>query len=101
MTRTAAAETTKPALRLAASKVIPNEAYKKKKLGFPVPLRAWMKEEDLFRKIEEQFNSENAKRFFDVSKINKLLATFKSGKQDCYKKVWTIYTFLIWYDQFF
>ncbi|MBR3308320.1 MAG: asparagine synthase (glutamine-hydrolyzing) [Lachnospiraceae bacterium] len=95
------AETTKPALRLAASKVIPNEAYKKKKLGFPVPLRAWMKEEDLFRKIEEQFNSENAKRFFDVSKINKLLATFKSGKQDCYKKVWTIYTFLIWYDQFF
>ena len=95
------AETTKPALRLAASKVIPNEAYKKKKLGFPVPLRAWMKEEDLFRKIEEQFNSENAKRFFDISKINKLLATFKSGKQDCYKKVWTIYTFLIWYDQFF
>ena len=95
------AETTKPALRLAASKVIPNEAYKKKKLGFPVPLRAWMKEEGLFREIEEKFNSDTAKQFFDIRKINKLLATFKSGKQDCYKKVWTLYTFLVWYDQFF
>lgn len=95
------AETTKPALRLAASKVIPNEAYKKKKLGFPVPLRAWMKEEGLFQEIEKKFNSEIAKQFFDIPKINKLLATFKSGKQDCYKKVWTIYTFLVWYDQFF
>ena len=95
------AETTKPALRLAASKVIPNEAYKKKKLGFPVPLRAWMKEEGLFQEIEKKFNSEIAKQFFDIPKINKLLATFKSGKQDCYKKVWTIYTFLVWYGQFF
>ena len=94
-------ETTKPALRLAASKVIPNEAYKKKKLGFPVPLREWMKEEDLYQKIQAAFNSPAAEQFFDVQKINKLLALFKSGKQDNYKKVWTIYTFLVWYDRFF
>lgn len=95
------AETTKPALRLAASRVIPNEAYKKKKLGFPVPLREWMKEEDLFEEIRNRFQSGTAERFFDVKKINKLLALFRSGKQDCYKKVWTIYTFLVWYDRYF
>ena len=39
--------------------------------------------------------------FFDLEKINKLLALFQKGKQDCYKKIWTIYTFLVWYDQFF
>lgn len=94
-------ETTKPALRLAASKVIPNEAYKKKKLGFPVPLREWMKEDDLHGMIREKFNGEAAKKFFDIEKINSLLSLQKSGKQDCYKKVWTIYTFLVWYDQFF
>ena len=94
-------ETTKPALRLAASTVIPNEAYKKKKLGFPVPLREWMKEEDLFEKIKEAFHSPAAERFFEVPKLEKLLATFESGKQDNYKKVWTIYTFLVWYDRFF
>ena len=94
-------ETTKPALRLAASKVIPNEAYKKKKLGFPVPLREWIKEEDLYQKIHAAFHSPAAARFFDIAKINQLLEQHKSGKKDCYKKVWTIYTFLVWYEQFF
>ena len=93
--------TTKPALRLAASKVIPNEAYKKKKLGFPVPLREWIREEDLYKEIKKAFNSLAAARFFDVPKINRLLEQHKSGKKDCYKKVWTIYTFLVWYEQFF
>ncbi len=93
--------TTKPALRLAASKVVPNEAYKKKKLGFPVPLREWIREEDLYKEIKKAFNSPAAARFFDVSKINRLLEQHKSGKKDCYKKVWTIYTFLVWYEQFF
>lgn len=44
-------ENTKVLLRQAAKKVIPNEAYKKKKLGFPVPLREWMREEDLYQKV--------------------------------------------------
>jgi asparagine synthase (glutamine-hydrolysing) len=94
-------ETTKPALRLAAKKVIPNESYKKKKLGFPVPLREWIREEGLYKEIKEKFNSDVALKYFDVKKINKLLEDHYTGKKDCYKKVWTIYTFIIWYNQFF
>lgn len=94
-------ETTKPALRLAAKKVIPNESYKKKKLGFPVPLREWIREEDLYQEIKDKFNSPIAQKFFDTKRIIKLLESHKSGKKDCYKKVWTIYTFIIWYEQFF
>lgn len=94
-------ETTKPALRLAAKKVIPNESYKKKKLGFPVPLREWIREEDLYNEIKEKFNSSVANKYFDNKRIMKLLEDHKSGKKDCYKKVWTIYTFIVWYLQFF
>ena len=94
-------ETTKVALRKAASKVIPNEAYKKKKLGFPVPLREWIKTDKLYNIIKEKFNGESAKLFFDTKKINKLLEEHKNGKRDSYKKVWTIYTFLVWYDIYF
>lgn len=94
-------QTTKPALRAAAKMVIPNESYKKKKLGFPVPLREWMREEDLYLEIKEKFNSSIAEKYFDIKRINKLLEQHKSGKKDCYKKVWTIYTFIIWYQQFF
>ena len=93
--------TTKVALRQAAKSVIPNEAYKKKKLGFPVPLREWIREEDLYKDIKEKFNSDTASKFFDIKKINKLLEEHKNRKKDCYKKVWTIYSFLIWYEQFF
>lgn len=94
-------ETTKVALRKAASKVIPNEAYKKKKLGFPVPLREWIKTDKLYNIIKEKFNGESAKLFFDTKKINKLLEEHKNCKRDSYKKVWTIYTFLVWYDIYF
>lgn len=94
-------ETTKPALRAAAKEVIPNESYKKKKLGFPVPLREWIREDDLYKEIKEKFQSKEAEKFFDTKRIMKLLENHKSGKKDCYKKVWTIYTFLVWYDQFF
>ncbi|MDE5888640.1 MAG: asparagine synthase (glutamine-hydrolyzing) [Bacilli bacterium] len=94
-------ETTKPALRMAAKKVIPNESYKKKKLGFPVPLREWIKEDDLYNEIKTKFESSIAEKFFDTKRIMKLLESHKSGKKDCYKKVWTIYTFIVWYEQFF
>ena len=93
--------TTKVALRQAAKSVIPNEAYKKKKLGFPVPLREWIREDDLYNDIKEKFNSEIASKFFDIKKINKLLENHKDRKKDFYKKVWTIYTFIVWYEQFF
>ena len=94
-------ETTKIALRKAAEKVIPNESYKKKKLGFPVPLREWIREDELYNEIKEKFNSDIAAKFFDVKRINKLLEDHKSGKKDCYKKVWTIYTFIVWYNEYF
>lgn len=94
-------ENTKVALRDAAKKVIPTEAYKKKKLGFPVPLRAWMREEDFYSEIKTTFNTDFSKEIFDNKYINKLLEKHVSGKKDNYKKVWTIYCFLKWYEVYF
>ena len=94
-------ETTKVALRKAAKDVIPNSSYKKPKLGFPVPLREWVREDDLYNEIKEKFNSKIAEKYFDQKYIMKLLDKHKSGKVDCFKKVWNIYTFIIWYEQFF
>lgn len=94
-------ETTKVALRKAASSCIPNEAYKKRKLGFPVPLRAWMREDDIYEKIKEKFTSKTANKFFEEKKILKLLDDHKSEKKDCFKKIWAIYVFLEWYDIYF
>lgn len=92
---------TKIALRKAASRSIPNESYKKKKLGFPVPLREWMKEDDLYNDIKNAFESDIASKFFNQNKILKLLEKQKSDDKVIYKKVWTIYIFILWYQIFF
>lgn len=94
-------ENTKVALRDAAKKVIPNDAYKKKKLGFPVPIREWLKEDDVYNEVLNTFESPIAKKYFKEDVIKKLLEEHKLGKKDNYRKVWTIYSFLKWYEVFF
>ena len=94
-------ENTKVALRDAAKKVIPTEAYKKKKLGFPVPIRDWMKEEDVYQTIVKAFTSKTATKYFDTKKLLKLLEEHKRGKKDNYRKVWNVFCFIRWYQIFF
>lgn len=92
---------TKAALREAAKKDIPNESYKKKKLGFPVPIREWIKEEDFYNEIKETFNTDIAEELFQKDYILKLLNDHKNGIKDNYRKVWAVYSFLKWYNVFF
>ena len=92
---------TKLVLRDAAKKDIPNESYKKKKLGFPVPLREWMKEDDVYNEIKQTINKEFVKEFFNQKYVLKLLEEHKKNKKDNYKKVWAVYCFIKWYEIFF
>lgn len=94
-------ENTKVALRDAAKKVIPTDAYKKKKLGFPVPIREWMKQDDVYTEIKTMFNSSTSKQFFNNKLLNKLLEEHKENKKDNYRKIWNIFCFLKWYEVFF
>lgn len=92
---------TKVALRSAAKKVIPNESYKKKKLGFPVPLREWLRKTDFYNEVKTTFQQDFVSEFFNQDYLIKLLEEHKNHKKDTYKKVWTVYCFLKWYEIFF
>ena len=94
-------ENTKVALRAAAKEVIPTEAYKKKKLGFPVPVREWIKEGSFKEEVEKTLNSDVANKYFNTKIINKMFEEHINGKKDNYRKIWTIYTFIKWYQVFF
>ena len=94
-------DNTKVALREASKRVIPTEAYKKKKLGFPVPIREWMKDSSISSLIQDAFNSDVSKKYFNNKELNKLLTEHINGKKDNYRKIWTIYSFLVWYKVFF
>ena len=92
---------TKAALRDAAKKDIPNESYKKKKLGFPVPVREWIKDNDFYEEIKRAFSLDIADELFQKDKIMKLLEDHKNGTKDNYRRIWAIYSFLKWYEVFF
>ena len=94
-------ENTKVALREAAKKVIPTEAYKKKKLGFPVPIRDWMRDDDVYQMIQKAFTSKVAVKYFDTKKLLRMLEEHKNHKKDYYRKIWNVFTFIRWYQVFF
>ncbi len=94
-------ENTKVALREAAKKYIPNDAYKKKKLGFPVPLRDWLREDDFYQVVKKVFSQDFVKEFFNQDYIFVLLNQHKNNQKDNYRKIWAIYCFIKWYEVFF
>lgn len=97
----AANETTKIALRGAAIKQLPERTANKKKLGFPVPLNGWLREDKYYNKVKAAFQSDIAEKFFVTSELIKLLDDHKSGKALNMQKIWSFYTFILWYEQFF
>lgn len=94
-------KTTKLALRKAAEKTLPRRTADKDKLGFPVPIRVWLKEDEYYNTVKTAFTGEAAEKFFDTAKLVRLLDTHRSGKADVSRKIWTVYTFLVWYNEFF
>lgn len=97
---------TKVALRAAAERHIRSKTAEKKKLGFPIPIRVWLKEEKYYNIVKEMFESDAAKKFFDTKLLLKMLDDHKNGKNtnektDNSRKIWTVYIFLVWYDRFF
>lgn len=97
----AANETTKIALRSAAIKQMPERTANKKKLGFPVPLSDWLREDKFYNKVKEAFQSEISEKFFVTEELMKLLDDHKNGKALNMQKIWSFYTFILWYEQFF
>lgn len=94
-------ENTKYAMRMAAHKACPPQTADKKKLGFPVPIRVWLKEDKYYSVVKSEFESKNAQKFFDTDKIVALLDDHRAGKYDYSRKIWTVYTFLVWYKVYF
>lgn len=96
-----AAGTTKYAMRLAAERHIPASAAEKPKLGFPVPIRVWLREQKYYDTVKAAFTSPAAKQFFNTDELLSMLDAHFVGKKDNSRKIWTVYMFLVWYEVYF
>ena len=92
---------TKYAMRLAALQACPPQTAKKKKLGFPVPIRVWLKEDKYYNIVKDKFTSPQSAQFFHTDRLVQLLDDHRAGKYDYSRKIWTVFSFLVWYDVYF
>ncbi len=92
---------TKAVMRHAANKCLPDEWANRPKKGFPVPIRYWLREEKYYNIVKEHFTSDYAAVFFDRTALMKLLDDHYEGRAANQRKIWTVFTFLVWYKRFF
>ena len=95
------ARQTKKALRAAAARHLPLPSAERKKRGFPVPVRDWLRDPVYAARVRAAFDSPAAARFFQVRQLHILLDRHLRRRQDNWRQIFCIYCFLVWYEQFF
>lgn len=92
---------TKRAFRQAALSHIPSEWANRKKAGFMVPFRVWIRDAKYGDRVKKQFSADYAKEFFNIEVLNKMLNDHLEGKANNARVIYTVYSFLLWYEQYF
>ncbi|GAA4863026.1 asparagine synthase (glutamine-hydrolyzing) [Saccharopolyspora rosea] len=92
-------ETTKYALRQAMLQVVPPHVLNRRKLGFPVPIRHWLRDEmhDWARNIIQQSQTDH---LLDRSAVLRLLEEHRSGVLDHSRRLWALLVFMLWHGIF-
>ncbi|HEY1037507.1 MAG TPA: asparagine synthase-related protein, partial [Candidatus Paceibacterota bacterium] len=90
---------TKHILRKAFASILPKETASRKKLGFPTPIRQWIKNKpgEVSRLILE---NAYIKEKFDTDHVKALLRNHISGKRDNARKIYTLLMLALWYNIF-
>ena len=89
--------TTKYVLRKAAEGIVPDHVVKRKKLGFPVPIRHWLKNE-LYDWAVGLIRTSQTDHLLNKQEVLRLLEEHVQNKKDNSRKIWTILTFMIWHQ---
>jgi asparagine synthase (glutamine-hydrolysing) len=92
---------TKKAFRTSALSHIPMDWAKRKKLGFLVPFRVWLREDKYYNKVKEMFQRDFVSEFFNQELLLKWLEDHKNKVGNYHRKIYTVYSFLLWYEQYF
>ncbi len=91
----------KQVLRHAANRILPDEWATRPKVGFPVPLKFWLREQKYYDYVKDYFTAPWAAEFFETDKIMQLLDDHFDGRASNQTKIYAVLTFLIWYKRYF
>jgi asparagine synthase (glutamine-hydrolysing) len=99
ITGTNASGTTKYALRRALDGIVPAHVLNRRKLGFPVPIRHWLRDE-MYTWARDIIRDSQADHIVDLAATARMLDTHRVGPIDHSRRIWTLLVFLIWHGIF-
>ncbi|MED3722413.1 asparagine synthase (glutamine-hydrolyzing) [Geobacillus stearothermophilus] len=89
--------TTKYILRKAAEGIVPDHVLNRKKLGFPVPIRHWLKNE-MYDWARQLIYESETDHLFHKDVLHRLLDEHARHKADHSRKLWTVLAFMVWHQ---
>jgi asparagine synthase (glutamine-hydrolysing) len=92
--------TTKYALRRALEPIVPPHVLNRPKLGFPVPIRHWLRAGPLLEWAHEMVNSSATDHLIDLSAVRRMLDEHRCGTTDHSRRLWTVLIFMLWHAIF-
>ncbi|HEX6755743.1 MAG TPA: asparagine synthase C-terminal domain-containing protein, partial [Mycobacteriales bacterium] len=92
-------EQTKIALRRALAGVVPAHVLERRKLGFPVPIRHWLKDE-MYEWARSVVSESQTDHLLDRAAVLTMLDAHRAGPHDYSRKIWTLLVFMVWHGIF-
>src|SRR6201991_3191254 len=92
--------TTKFALRRALEPIVPAHVLNRPKLGFPVPIRHWLRAGELLDWAYGMAASSGAGDLVDTNAVRTMLDEHRSGASDHSRRLWTVLIFMLWHAIF-
>jgi len=88
--------TTKYIFRKAMEGIIPDSILLRPKLGFPVPLRDWLKDRHGML-VLEHIQAAGITDYVKMNAVEQMMSRHRSGKGDYARRLWVIYVFALWH----
>ncbi|CAN5640794.1 asparagine synthase (glutamine-hydrolyzing) [soil metagenome] len=92
--------TTKYALRRALEPIVPAHVLHRAKLGFPVPIRHWLRSGELLEWAYTMTDTSQAGRLVDLAAVRRMLDEHRTGASDHSRRLWTVLIFMLWHAIF-
>jgi asparagine synthase (glutamine-hydrolysing) len=92
--------TTKYALRRALEPIVPAHVLHRPKLGFPVPIRHWLRAGELMEWAYAMVESSQAGGLVDLAAVRRMLDEHRNGASDHSRRLWTMLIFTLWHAIF-
>ena len=92
--------TTKYALRRALEPIVPAHVLNRPKLGFPVPIRHWLRAGELLEWAYQTVDSSAADQLVDLAAVRRMLDEHRCGAADHSRRLWTLLIFMLWHAIF-